>query len=238
MRKSRLLQIMSLAVGAMVLFSSTNLVARADTPAQEGDVGSLAAFWDQYDTDSSTTDDAVSQQYPDQDTSTAEIAEDFVVPVVTKPFMISLVEVRGRYTGSGGNMPSVRVRYYTASGSLPVTQIYSTTVAPMSDSNGRLVIAPGSPPLSSNTRYWISVQAVLNFGLGRQWYWAARDGAAPYLASNPSAYQTKSNFNTCFNIWGARVATCVVGDASAVDMSLRLTGFEVSNQVFIPIIVR
>lgn len=233
-----------LVMAAAVLFSSTSLVARADAPAQGGGVGVQALLYDQYNNFSSDNDDAPSQQYEAaQDPFfNTEAADDFELPASANPYIVTSVEVPGRYSGNPSNafMTAVRVRFYANSGSLPGTQLYDISVPPTSDSAGDLVVTSGSPLLNGSTRYWISVEAVLNFGAQqRQWWWKARTATA----FNPSAWKTKSdNYPTCLNVWGVRTAAppggCGQGNPAAADLAFRLNGFAVTSRIFLPLISR
>jgi len=203
-------------------------------------VGALAVLYDQQMSNQGTlTDYATSQNFESAfDQFDTQAADDFVVPA-NVGWTINTVEVLGVYDSSGSQtVSSVNVWFYANAGAnLPSTQVYNATIAPSSGgSTGNFVLNLPSPPTLGPGHYWLSIQANLNST--RQWFW--RENTA--LNNSASAWQNpgggnSSHLGQCLS-WGARQATCHIGNYP--DLLFKLDGNVIvfNNFLYLPLIVR
>ncbi|MBK8504539.1 MAG: hypothetical protein IPL46_21410 [Saprospiraceae bacterium] len=101
---------------------------------------------------------APSQDFePGKNEFDVEVAEDFALPIASALSSISVI-------GMGATAPdSFLVRIYTSAGSLPGTLLYSELFVDPTYSVSPVFDLSACPVLTSG-RYWISVQAVANYG--------------------------------------------------------------------------
>jgi hypothetical protein len=87
------------------------------------------------------------------------------------------------------------------------------------DVGGSFTILLPAPAVLPAGTYWLSVQAVMDFGVGGQWGWTERT----VQSISASAWRNPGGgFGTSCTNWAPRVATCAVG--TNPDMIFRLNG--------------
>jgi hypothetical protein len=150
-----------------------------------------------------------------------ELADDFVVPA--SGWDINEVALTGLYFNGPGPAPTVHVRFYSNSGTLPGAPVpgcdYPAVVPGGVGANFVLALSP-SCQLTAGT-YWVSVVANMNFTPAGQWGWSDRT----ITSNSPAAWR---NPGGGFGIpgcvpFGARAATCGIG-AAAPDQVFSLSG--------------
>ncbi len=149
-------------------------------------------------------------------------ADDFVIPAGDGSWTIDEVYILGSYSAGGGPTPAVNVFFYQDAAGLPGTQVYSALgVAPSSDVAGDLTIPLTTPATLPAGKYWVSVQAAMNFSPLGQWFWSTRtvQSNSPYAWRNPGG-----GFAVGCTSWGAGAATCGVGGGVEPDALFRLSG--------------
>lgn len=142
------------------------------------------------------------------DSYTSMAADDFTVPAGEK-WSVTEVSVNGSILGV--SVPeNFNVRFFANSASnLPGAEIHSEMVpVPVGSENPTLPLA--APLLLSAGTYWVSVQAVMDYGSGHQWYWSNFDNSVPRGA--PFAWTNPGNgFGTaCSAVWNT-ASVCVPG---------------------------
>jgi hypothetical protein len=150
-----------------------------------------------------------------------ELADDFVVPAAG--WGINEVQVQGLYFNGTGPAPTVHVRFYSNSGTLPGALVagcdYPAVVPADTAGSFTLTLAPVCN-LTAGT-YWVSVVANMNFTPSGQWGWQDR----AVTTNSPAAWR---NPGGGFGVpgclaFGARGATCGI-DAAAPDQIFSLFG--------------
>jgi hypothetical protein len=164
----------------------------------------LATLYDQTDNDSgigitSQNFEASFDQYDNMG------ADDFKVPkgVIWK---VKEVSVAGVYYNGSGPADSVRVGFYKDAAGLPGELVKEyPTAAITSDNFGSFVIKLDKAVKLKKGKYWVSVQANMDFAVGGQWGWNGRtvqSGAA-------AAWQNPGDgFGTGCTTWAAE-STCI-----------------------------
>ena len=130
-------------------------------------------------------------------------ADDFVAPG-TGELTICEVYITGVLTQigfSGDSDSEIVLRLFENDGGLPGTMLYSESFPGTVDDNndGSFVLElAGGPALTGGTKYWLSVQAKLDWDLAGLWYWStAADGNGEvYAWQNPL-----DGFDTGCIIW-------------------------------------
>ena len=158
--------------------------------------------------------EAAFSQYTDQ------TADDFNVPA-GQVWQVTEVDIAGSYFNGPGPAASFNVYFYTDNATLPGTPVYTATAQTYTESAGVFAITLASPAaLNTNTHYWVSVQARMDFGVGGQFAWTDRNTPA----NSSAAWRNPGNgFGdpTCIN-WNLR-ATCVAG-STGTDQTFRIVG--------------
>jgi Alpha-galactosidase, CBM13 domain len=126
-----------------------------------------------------------SQEFPDVPAATTFTADDFVVPA-GEIWTITEVDAAGFY-GGPGPANNFNVFFYQNSGSLPGTQVYSASAQSYVTNAGVFQVTLTVPAILAAGRYWVSVQAHMNFIPNGQWVWFDRTGRAnfPAASQNP-----------------------------------------------------
>lgn len=162
-------------------------------------------------TDNPGTNAVTSQNFEiEYDAYDAQAADDFEVPA-GETWTIDTVEVAGRYDRGTGPADSVNVFIYQDSGSLPATPVFTQTANFYSPgpNQGDFIIPLDAPVTLQEGRYWLSVQANLDYmgGGGGQWFWRERWVRSFTEAAwrNPGGgFRTPGS---CLE-WGPRASTC------------------------------
>ena len=163
------------------------------------------------------------------DTFDGQAADDFVVPP-GDTWTLTQVEVDGLYLGTGP-VAAVNVFIYRNSFGIPFPWIaWRTGILPYWGPEPGDLAIPIAPLVLTSGTYWVSVQAVMDYGVGGQWMWSNRTTMSGY----PAVWQNPGGgFGMC-PTWEIRGATCGI-DAPAPDQVFRLIGV---RSVFLPLIVR
>jgi hypothetical protein len=127
-----------------------------------------------------------SQEFPDVPAGTTFTADDFVVPA-GEIWTITEVDAAGVYGIGPGPADNFNVFFYQNSGTLPGSQVYSATAQSYVNNAGTFQVTLAIPAVLGPGRYWVSVQAHMNFTPNGQWFWIERTGQAnfPAAAQNP-----------------------------------------------------
>ncbi|MCD4750365.1 MAG: hypothetical protein K8R59_13420 [Thermoanaerobaculales bacterium] len=185
--------------------------------------GVRAVLYDQ--TDNPGTESITSQDFePANDSYDNQAADDFVIPPGDVSWTVEQIEVSGAYFNGTGPAPAVNVRFYedTAATGLPSTQVYEALGLVPADpgSLGNFIIDLGGvPAFLSAGAYWVSVQAVMDFGVSGQWGWTERT----VQSNNESAWRNPpGGYGTGCADWGPRTSGCSIG--TEPDLVFRLNG--------------
>src|SRR5262245_8153138 len=130
-------------------------------------------LYDQYDNASANA--SSSQEFPDFPTFDDFVGEDFVVPG-GQTWTIQSIDADGiPFNCSGSCVPdNFNVFFYTDSGGLPGTQIYSATAQTFVIGGSTYSITLAAPAVLTSGTYWVSVQAHMTFTGNGQWGWTDR----------------------------------------------------------------
>jgi len=128
-------------------------------------------------------------------------ADDFKVPAGFT-WKVKEVTVTGVYYNGAGPAPSVHVTFYKNLGGLPnsakVVADYPAIV-PADNGFGSFVIALPTGAKLKPGKYWVSVQANMDFAIGGQWGWETRT----VQSGLPAAWQNPGDgFATGCTTWG------------------------------------
>lgn len=137
--------------------------------------------------------------------------------------LICSIDIQGRYTVDAPGLPgdpnsTVQLTIYNDDNGIPGTVRYQESFPGSvdADADGNFTLEPAQviqATLNPDTRYWISVAAVMEFGLAGQWFWSSaedtNDNAA--LWQNPGG-----GFGVC-PTWGT-FADCGVGGGLGPDL--------------------
>ncbi len=169
-----------------------------------------------YENVSPTGNGVPSQIFPDFPDFDSEAVDDVVLPGPDAGELCSL-----DITGSGAGLPidpnnTVVLTVYTDNGGVPGSVAFTETFPGSvdADGDGSFTLEPtGAPVLNPNTTYWVSVVAVMEFGVSGQWFWSSADDGndAAALWQNPGG-----GFGLC-PTWGT-FADCTVGGGLGPDL--------------------
>ena len=187
---------------------------RVPRPPKAGQV----VLYDQYD--NATGVATGSQEFPDFPDFDDFTAEDFVVPA-GETWNVQSIDADGQpFNCSGSCVPdNFNVFFYTDSGSLPGTQVYSATAQSFSIAGSTYTITLAVPAVLTEGTYWVSVQAHEVFTGGGQWGWTDRS----VQSNSPAAWQNPGGgFGVC-PTWAQKLAVCIP-TAGGPDNVFRLNG--------------
>jgi subtilisin family serine protease len=134
-----------------------------------------------------------SQQFESANSSyNAMAADDFVIPATDSQWQVSRVVAEGFYAnGTEGPAPYVNVKLFSNSSGVPGSPMCTYTGlaagSGFSDSDGALTInLPTSCGLSPG-KYWLMVQADMDYNPNGSWYWGTRNVSSngQYVWQNP-----------------------------------------------------
>ena len=146
-------------------------------------------------------------------------ADDFTVPA-GQIWEIKNVAIDG-YIPTNKNPDSFNVTFYSNSGTLPGTMIRQENIQPSAGTSSPN-LSLGSSLLLQPGKYWMSIQAVIDFGTGSDgWFWNTYADTStlgsPYAFINPG-----NGFSTaCSPTWGSGIV-CV--PSTLKDLSFTLNG--------------
>ena len=141
--------------------------------------------------------------------------------------LICSIDIQGRYSAGAPGLPgdpnsTVELTIYADDNGIPGAVQYTESFPGSvdADADGNFTLEPAQvieATINPDTRYWISVVAVMEFGLSGQWYWSsatdANDNAA--LWQNPGG-----GFGVCPS-W-ATFAECGVGGGLGPDLLMNV----------------
>ncbi|PZR94929.1 MAG: hypothetical protein DLM69_12040, partial [Candidatus Chloroheliales bacterium] len=167
-------------------------------------------LYDQYNNDGNNA--IVSSVRSDNPSLSAQAADDFVI-TGTQSWSINEVDARG-YPGIPAQ-GTFNVSFYTSTGTLPGTPVYSATNLTSVSASPDYTIPLTSPATLTPGAYWVSVTANQN---GSNWYWGMRS----VLSNNPAAWREGGGYGTGCTNWSNR-GTCT-GTTNVPDQMYRLLG--------------
>lgn len=137
--------------------------------------------------------------------------------------LICSIDIQGRYTAGAPGLPgdpngAVQLTIYNDDNGIPGDVRYQETFPGSVDADGdaNFTLEPAQvieATLNPDTRYWISVAVVMEFGLGGQWFW----GSAEDTNDNAALWQNPGGgFGVC-PTWGT-FADCGVGGGLGPDL--------------------
>jgi hypothetical protein len=161
---------------------------------------------------------SLSQEFePANATFSSQVGDDFVVPA-GQTWNITEVDAQGAYFNGAGPATSFNVFFYSNSGTLPGTPVYTATAQTYTGGPTDFVVNLATPAvLAGGQTYWVSVQAVMSFTQGGEWGWQDRS----VTSNSPSAWRNPGGgFGVCPS-WGVKTV-CIPG--SGPDAVYRLVG--------------
>jgi len=197
---------------AAILFASTfrtqlptNAVERGDEALGPGPPPQL--LYSQYNNPATQPPLGIGSQKfePANDALTDQAADDFPACCSQGGYLIETVNVMGEYSAGGGPASAFNVYFYTnAAGNVPGSLFNSALNRPYTATPPNFSIDVGGTFLANNTRYWISVQAVMDQSHG-QWFWHNRT----VQSADGAAWQNPGNgYGTGCLVWN-RKNTCM-----------------------------
>jgi hypothetical protein len=133
-------------------------------------------------------------------------ADDFKVPTGFI-WKVTEVDVTGVYYNGPGPAPSVHVTIYKNKGGLPGSKVVADypAIVPADNGFGSFQITLPTGAKLQAGRYWVSVQANLEFAVGGQWGWEGRTVQSGQMAAwrNPG-----DGFGTGCSTWNYE-STCI-----------------------------
>ncbi len=168
--------------------------------------------------DNSTGNGIVSQNFEsDFDAYDSRGADDFKLKQTCK---IKMVMVNGQYFNGSGLATSENVTFYRDMAGVPGGVISNQqNLVGMDDGVGNFTIDLNSPVGLRAGKYWVSVQANLDFGVGGEWGWNTNDKQRGNLAT----WRNKNGGFATGCVHYTPIATCL-GDGQGVDYSFMLHG--------------
>ncbi len=184
-----------------------------------------------------------SQRFTDFSDKTAQVADDFTVPM-GEIWTIQDVLVLGNYFNGSGNADEFIVQIFNDNNGVPATNpSYEQTGLSYTENSGQFSI-----PLASNItltagHYWISVVSVMSYAAGGQWGWAweglpqdgnvmsNRDpdgvlgGVWPTTwESGSNTWPTASVLDLCFQLNGSKTAAPIPVSNWAIIIGVLMIG--------------
>jgi hypothetical protein len=153
------------------------------------------------------------------------LADDFAVPEGTR-WKLSEIDIEGTYFDGTGPAHSLNIAFYKNGHGLPGRLVAKyDEIAIAEDHFGSLVVRlPESLKLKPG-RYWMSVQANLDFSVEGEWGWET----ATIVLDNPALFQNPGDgFMTGCTTW-APLRTCI-SDFEEGDLLFALRGRETTPQ--------
>src|SRR5437764_6895443 len=129
-------------------------------------------LYDQYDNAGSNA--TFSGTFTDFTGFDADLADDFVVPS-GQTWNVESIDADGVFFNGPGPANSFNVFIYTNSGTLPGTQVYSTTNQPYVQNGTTFTVTLSPAAVLSPGTYWIEIKSNMTFSVGGQWGWTVRN---------------------------------------------------------------
>jgi hypothetical protein len=172
-------------------------------------------LYDQYDNSSGiATFSGTLVDFPDFN---ADLADDFVVPS-GETWNVESVDADGVYFNGPGPATDFNVFFYTDSGGLPGTQVYSALAQSYAQVGTTFTITLVTPAVLTEGTYWVEVQGNTTFAIEGQWGWSDRT----VQSNGPAAWQNPGGgFGIC-PAW--TVKTVCIPTAGGPDQVYRLNG--------------
>jgi hypothetical protein len=154
-------------------------------------------------------------------------ADDFVVPA-DQVWRVTQVEVRGNDQGNAAQTANLFL--YSDGGTIPGAELFSQhNVAPGSGQAYPDLDLPATLPILTPGRYWISVQANLDFTGGNDWWWEDR---APQVGQPAAFKQPGDGFaDGCTSFATRYSGGCYSGSAAVPDQAFRLSGDQAGSKL-------
>jgi hypothetical protein len=217
----------AVAIALVAAFGTAAAARRSVRPksAHRGDArvfvtpSVLATLYDQNDNDSGIG--VLSQNFETSlDAYDSQGADDFRVRTGVT-WRVREVDVTGVYFNGSGLALSENVTFYKNAGGLPgaVEKSYTGVVGADNGTGSFVITLPTAARLTSG-KYWVSVQANMDYTVGGEWGWETRT----VQSRNPAAWQNPADgFATGCITWGV-MTTCVpAGEGPDLMFGLRGT---------------
>ncbi len=179
-------------------------------------------LWEQYNGISPTENGVNSQNYEAaNDVYDDWAGDDFVVPS-GQQWVITALQIRGSYGGTGSNATTANVLVYASCSGLPCGTPGQFNNQPFTGGPNDFTVT-FSPPITTNVSgtLWVAVQPNLDNGSGnRQWFWTNRTTSYNFGAvwANPG-----NGFATGCTGWTRRSGNCLF-DPGEPDQVFRVLG--------------
>ena len=160
----------------------------------------------------------VSATFTDFPASSADLADDFVVPT-GQTWNVQSIDADGAYFFGAGPAIDWNVFFYADNAGFPGAQVYSTTHQPVHQNGRTFTVNLPSPAVLSAGTYWVEIQAHMTYGTQGEWGWSNRT----VTSYNAAAWQNPGGGLGVCPSWSRRGATCGT-DPSAPDQAYRLNG--------------
>jgi hypothetical protein len=163
----------------------------------------------------------ISQDFTDAgfDIYDSQGADDFIVPTATK-WLIQGVLATGVYFNGSGPADSETVTFYKDAGGKPGMVISSQTVTGIDTAGTFKMPLPTPVKLPVAGKYWMSVQATMEFATGGEWGWETTNT----LSNTASMWQNPGDgFITGCTTW-ADMQTCIGPAGEGPDFMFVLIG--------------
>ena len=151
---------------------------------------------------------------------TAQAADDFEVPAGA---FWSITDVYVSGTSVGTAYPdSYNVIFYSNSATNLPDAVIRTENVVLTAGSSSPTLPLASPLILGPGKYWISVQAVLDFSIGGQWFWNTYTSGTPL--GQPFAWTNPGNgfASPCSTVWNT-ASMCLAGQLSDLQFSLNGT---------------
>ena len=208
--------------------SGPSLPRMSDVPQRTSGVGAAhiipmppapkapqVVLYDRYNNASTTA--TLSATFTDFPNSSADLADDFVVPG-GQTWNVMSIDADGVYFNGPGPATDWNVFIYTDSATLPGTQIFSATNIPISQVGTTFTANLPVPAVLTAGTYWIEIQANMTFGTQGEWGWTDRT----VQSNSGAAFRNPGGDFGCGTDW-VRKPVCVT-TAGGPDQVYRLNG--------------
>ena len=172
-------------------------------------------LYDQYNNNGPNA--TLSATFTDFPTSSADLADDFVVPG-GQSWTVQSIDADGVYFNGPGPATNWNVFIYSDSSTLPGTQVYSTLNQPVTQVGTTFTVNLTPAAVLAAGTYWIEIQANMTFGTQGEWGWTDRT----VQSNNGAAFRNPGGAFGCGTNW-VRKPVCVP-TTSGPDQVYRING--------------
>ena len=158
-------------------------------------------LYDQYNNNGLNA--TLSATFTDFPTSSADLADDFVVPG-GETWTVQSIDADGVYFNGAGPATDWNVFIYTDSATFPGTQIFSATNIPIAQVGTTFTANLPVPAVLTAGTYWIEIQANMTFGTQGEWGWTDRT----VQSNSGAAFRNPGGAFGCGTDW-VRKPVCV-----------------------------